>query len=293
MTNVLNDANGRLRNGWWMLAFYLVLGVLVVPATMYASAHGRSVDIWFQAVLAVLATGLCMWLRRGRLTDVVGRLASWWPGVLVGVLVGASIWLGTAGVLWATSELAWGVGGHRLDALFSGAWVCLSVAVAEELVFRGFPFQRLVDGVGVWPAQILMAAYFVLTHSGGLADAGDVRTMATVNIFLAGMLFGTAYLKTRSLALPIALHFTLNFVQGPLLGFGVSGTHAQSVLVVQLGHSPAWWTGGTFGLEASVPGTVAIGLALVVMTRWQSSKNTMVTEPTSATRAEGAYRIGL
>lgn len=291
MINALKNANGRLRNGWWMLAFYLVLGALVVPATMYASAHGQSVAIWFQAVLAGAATAICVWFRRGRFTDVVGALTSWPHGVAVGVLLGASIWLCTAGVLWATTEVEWRVSGHSLDALFSGSLACLSVAVAEELVFRGFPFQRLLEGVGVLPAQILMAAYFVLTHSSGLAGAGDVRAMATVNIFLAGILFGTAYLKTRSLALPIALHFTLNFVQGPLLGFGVSGTHEQSAFVVQLGHSSAWWTGGTFGLEASVPGTVAIGLALLVMLRWQGSKMTMAVDFTSATRADENYFI--
>ncbi|MGV8932848.1 MAG: CPBP family intramembrane glutamic endopeptidase [Luteimonas sp.] len=280
MINALRNHDGRLRNGWWILLFYLTLGALIVPATIYCSTHGGSVGIWFQAVLAALATAICLRLRGNRHTDVVGTAASWRRGTLVGLIAGSAIWLGTAGVLWATADVTWRVGVHPLEALFSGALACLSVAVTEELVFRGFPFQRMLDGLGVWPAQILMAAYFVLTHSGGLIGAGDVRAIATVNIFLAGILFGTAYLKTRSLALPIVLHFTLNFVQGSLLGFGVSGTQQESALVVQLGHSPTWWTGGTFGLEASIPGTIAIALALLVMTRWQHSKNTMVANMT-------------
>lgn len=280
MVNALKDHHGRVRNGWWILFFYLILGALVVPATMYCSARGWSVDIWFQGVLAALATAACVRLRGGQLTDLVGTAVSWRRGTPVGVIAGAALWLGTAGVLWITTEVQWRVGAHPLHALVSGAIACLSVAVTEELVFRGFPFQRLLDGIGVWPAQILMGAYFVLTHSSGLVDAGDVRAMATVNIFLAGILFGTAYLKTRSLALPIALHFTLNFVQGPVLGFGVSGTREPSALVVQLGQSPAWWTGGSFGLEASLPGTIAIGLALLVMTRWQHSKKSVTADMT-------------
>ena len=143
----------------------------------------------------------------------------------------------------------------------------IGVAVVEELVFRGFVFQRLVAGIGTWPAQIAMAAYFVLTHSQGLAASGDVQPIAMLNIFLAGLMFGAAQLRTRALALTIALHFALNFTQGPLLGFGVSGNAESGLLQPNLDDAPTWWTGGSFGLEASVPGTVLILLALILLLR--------------------------
>ena len=34
-----------------------------------------------------------------------------------------------------------------------------------------------------------------------------------------------------------------------------------------LDDAPTWWTGGSFGLEASVPGTVLILLALILLVR--------------------------
>jgi membrane protease YdiL (CAAX protease family) len=153
-----------------------------------------------------------------------------------------------------------------MDALRVGLLDCLAVAVIEELLFRGFPFQRLVAGIGAWPAQLLIAGYFTLTHSHGLATAGGLLSLAAANIFLASLLFGATYLRTRSLAIPIALHFALNFFQGPVLGFGVSGHTSGGWLVPVLDDAPQWWTGGSFGLEASVPGTLAIVAALAAIT---------------------------
>ena len=145
--------------------------------------------------------------------------------------------------------------GTPLQALWQGALACLVVAALEELVFRGFVFQRLVEGVGAWLAQPLMAAYFVLTHSQGLAGAGALQWLAGANIFIAGLVFGTAYLATRSLALPIALHFGLNFLQGPVLGFGVSGHAGDSAWVPVADAALPAWHGGAFGLEAGPYGS--------------------------------------
>lgn len=151
-----------------------------------------------------------------------------------------------------------------------------------ELIFRGFAFQRLVEGLGAWTAQVLMAGYFVLTHSSAIAAAGELQFLATANIFIASLVFGAAYLRTRSLALPIALHFALNFVQGPLLGFGVSGSQLDSTWVPIASGSP-WITGGVFGLEASIPGTVAMSLLLLAMLarRPRGSLATMKERPRS------------
>ena len=68
-------------------------------------------------------------------------------------------------------------------------------------------FKSLVDGLGVWPAQLLIGGLFVLTHLDNPGMTGATRLWAGVNIFLASILFGLAYVRTRSLALPIGIHF--------------------------------------------------------------------------------------
>lgn len=144
------------------------------------------------------------------------------------------------------------------------------MAVAEEFLFRGFIFQRLIKSTSVWVAQLLIAAYFLLTHTGNPGMAGDIKILAFINIFIASVMFGFAYIKTKSLVMPIAFHFMANWVQGTLLGFGVSGYEQASLLKPVFYTSPAWLTGGSFGLEASVPGLVCVVATTLILYRWRT-----------------------
>ena len=87
---------------------------------------------------------------------------------------------------------------------------------------------------------------------------------AGANIFLASILFGLAYLRTRSLAMPFGLHLPANVTQGPILGFGVSGNDGVSLLVPVASGAPDWLY-GKLGLEASVPGLVCVVALLVIL----------------------------
>jgi membrane protease YdiL (CAAX protease family) len=54
-------------------------------------------------------------------------------------------------------DLQWSPVG--LSSLFSSLVLFAGVAVAEELLFRGFVFQRLIFGLGRWPAQCVTAIF--------------------------------------------------------------------------------------------------------------------------------------
>jgi len=132
------------------------------------------------------------------------------------------------------------------------------------MLFRGFIFQRLIGSVGRWPAQLIISGLFLLTHLNNPGMTGIVRLIASTNIFLASTLFGIAYIKTRSLAMPIGIHFMANFMQGIILGFGVSGIDGYHILLPVVDDAPIWLTGGSFGLEASFPGlTVVMGYVML------------------------------
>jgi membrane protease YdiL (CAAX protease family) len=136
------------------------------------------------------------------------------------------------------------------------------VAAAEELLFRAFVFQRLISGLGQWPAQLIIAAFFLLTHLNNPGMTGTVKVIASINIFLASILLGVAFIRTRSLAMPLGLHWMANWVQGSILGFGVSGTEQLGLLNPVFGNAPIWLTGGQFGLEASLPGLICVVIML-------------------------------
>lgn len=138
------------------------------------------------------------------------------------------------------------------------------VAIAEELLFRGFVFQRLLAGLGQWPAQLITATFFLLTHLNNPGMTGSVKIMASMNIFLASILFGLAFIQTKSLAMPLGLHWMANWVQGSLLGFGVSGAKQSGLFMPVFKDTPVWLTGGQFGLEASLPGLILILTSLLM-----------------------------
>lgn len=74
--------------------------------------------------------------------------------------------------------------------------------------------------------------------------------------------------------MPLGLHFMANFVQGGVLGFGVSGAEQSGLLIPVFGEAPVWLTGGRFGLEASLPGLICIVITLLLFyTRKQKNEN--------------------
>ena len=73
--------------------------------------------------------------------------------------------------------------------------------------------------------------------------------------------------------MPIGLHLMANVVQGPVLGFSVSGERDVSLFTPVLDTSPVWLTGGVFGLEASIPGLFILLVITGGLYRQYSSRN--------------------
>ncbi len=101
---------------------------------------------------------------------------------------------------------------------------------------------------------------------------GDVKVLASVNIFLASLMFGLASIHTKSLAMPLGLHFMANSMQGGVLGFGMSGTNQSGLLKPIFTGVPEWLTGGAFGQTASVLGLVCVVITFILIMRWDVSK---------------------
>ncbi|HJW32220.1 MAG TPA: CPBP family intramembrane glutamic endopeptidase [Holophagaceae bacterium] len=269
------DASQELRNGWWLAIWYVLFSVLRTLAFLLLGPMARG-EIGFRLAQSLALAGsalLCLKLQKRPMRDV-----GLWPDLRwlreagLGLVAGLLLMGLTALTLRALGGFHWeGDGPGTWSALPGVVGLCLAVALVEELLYRGYLFQRLVDGLGPWPTQLLMAGYFAFEHWGnpGLLDP-TVKAWATLNIGLAAILLGLCYLRTRSLALPIGLHFGWNWAQGWLLGFPVSGTLDLSGPLRPVLHAkPTWLTGGAFGLEGSVLcAGVALG-GILLLSRWK------------------------
>lgn len=264
--NPFLNSERQLRNGWWILIFFLALAAFLLPVIVTAQENHVEVSIGVQAIIIAVASSICQLLRRKPLAELLGKFdIRWLEELFLGGLIGSSLMIIPALILGVFGWVRWQSNTEGISTLLPSLLLFAGVAIAEELLFRGFVFQRLISGLGQWPAQLIMAAYFLLTHLNNPGMTGGIKVMASINIFLASILFGLAFIHTKSLAMPLGLHFMANFVQGGILGFGVSGTEQSGLLIPTFGDAPVWLTGGQFGLEASLPGLICVVTALLML----------------------------
>jgi membrane protease YdiL (CAAX protease family) len=83
-----------------------------------------------------------------------------------------------------------------------------------------------------------------------------------------------AYLKTRGLWLPIWLHWSWNFFQGPIFSSNVSGLGTEPRIFEVQTAAPNWLSGGTYGLEASAALTLTCTVAIVWLWKTRSVQTT-------------------
>ena len=141
------------------------------------------------------------------------------------------------------------------SALLGTLLLFLLVAVTEEVMLRGFVLGRmLAGGMNRFVALFLSSALFSAMHLFN----PNFALLPFVNILLAGCLLGASFLYTRNLCFPIALHWFWNWMQGPVLGYEVSGMNSgESLLTLRLTGSDLL-TGGSFGFEGSLLCTVLL-----------------------------------
>jgi hypothetical protein len=192
-------------------------------------------------------------------------------GLAGGAAAGAGLLTLVYLILWAAGAVTFR-GFAGLSGLGHALAVAIASAVGEEIVFRGVIFRRLEGALGTSIALVISAAIFGLVHAGN-TGASWISTLAIA--LESGALLGIAYAATRSLWLPIGLHFGWNFTEGGVLGAAVSGGQYQGLIAAPLS-GPPWLTGGAFGPEASLVALIvslcastALGLYVVRSGEWR------------------------
>ena len=111
--------------------------------------------------------------------------------------------------------------GHKLLA---SSWWTLNSVLYEELIFRGALLYILIKKFGIKTACIISAICFGVYHWFTSGTMGNPLQMTFVFVMTGiwGLMFAMAFAGTKSLYLPIGLHFgwnlisTVIFSQGPL-----------------------------------------------------------------------------
>ena len=262
-----------LRTGWRIAGFVLLLSGVAVVAITIAIGLGapRTSDTTFFVMLAaalVAGWGMLALVDRrppGALGFALEPAAA--RDSAVGFGVGGAMLAGAVAVLAVARMARWvadeGTVPEYVAALATSFAFFAVAAAAEEALFRGYAFQALVQGIGVWPAVLGTSALFAYGH----ANNPNVTPVALANIFLAGVMLAVAYLRTRSLWFVTAVHLGWNWTMASLLDFPVSGIVKDMPLYTARETGPDWLTGGTFGPEAGPAASLTIVLGTVWMWR--------------------------
>jgi uncharacterized protein len=222
------------------------------------------------AAAAVLAGVLMLRWADGRPAAALGIGVSRMtlPHAAAGVGIGAAALI-TAVIAMLASGTLWYVSGPGTAAEWvatvavQGA-VFTVAAFAEEALFRGYAFQVLARAAGPAIATALSSVLFAVAHGAN----PDVGAFALVNIFLAGVLLALAYVRTLSLWFVTALHMAWNWTMATLFDLPVSGIQLFDTPLYQAVISgPDWWSGGTFGPEGGLVGTIGFCVATLLVLR--------------------------
>jgi membrane protease YdiL (CAAX protease family) len=141
----------------------------------------------------------------------------------------------------------------------------------DEILMRGMLISGLAMLLGGRPvaAVLIASVLFGMTH----AFFDGASALSVVSNSLGGVMYGLAFILTGRIWLGFGLHFAWNFVQGPILGFILSGHPVAGAFLNIADLGPAWLTGGLYGPEGGVVG-VALRFAVIgAVVMWARAGN--------------------
>jgi len=286
MSEIFFNSYGRLRSGWRLTIFLLLLIVLSivweqVVRTLYGfiSTYRSTpyadflLGLAFRGGLLVLALGVG-YLCAHSLEELPWRSlgASFHKGWFKDLCIGSALGFAALALAVVIALIGRGLSfsfNHDWPSMIRsmlGSGVLLIVAgFAEEAMFRGYALQTLARARLAWLGVVLTLALFGVAH---LTNPNAVPGFTFVNTAIAGLWFAVAYLRTRSLWLPLGLHWSWNWALGWFFGLPVSGLNVTSHPLLKASDTgPHWLTGGSYGIEGGVAGTIALALATVLIWR--------------------------
>jgi len=277
-----DETQQRLRLIWRLLVFTFLFGLFnvvgsVVRRFVFGSPSANSTEgilllgilLLFSATCAVYLSrrfidkktfqSLGLRVDRSSATDFV--FGFFLSGAMVGIMCLILVsfgWLHLQKVNWSNNPLMdW----TRLLLLLVG--VGITVGWWEELVFRGYILHNLKDDMGLAWAIGLSCLLYGLIH---LLNPNANLLSIFVIAFIGYMrIFG--WLRTRQLWLSMGMHAGWNFLQGPIVGFSVSGRETYS-LVENTISGPNWITGGEFGPEGGLVAAFVVVVGIVGIWVW-------------------------
>jgi len=268
-----------LRAGWRLLIYAVFVAAIgfgggmvlrhFVPPTRGVFSPGYLFAGEVFSFVVIFGAALVMSLIEHRPPGVYGLPASvafgklFWQGFLIG-LIEISALMALISVFGGYSFGTLALHGSAI-LRWAIVWAIFFVFVGffEEFLFRGYPQFTLADGIGFWPAAILLSGSFGYVHLKNPGE-GPIGAAAVVMI---GMVFALTLRRTGNLWLAVGWHASFDFGETFLYSVPNSGMVFDGHLSNASLHGPKWLTGGTVGPEGSVFSFLTMALLALVVHR--------------------------
>ena len=277
----LSPDEPRLRAGWRLLIQITLYVVFLLVFGTLAAILGRldpSPALLWNSVINTLAFTASVyvarrWLDRQSFQSLGLSLNRYTlPDILAGVAITlvqiGFIYFAMSALGWLTFQgFAWEF--DPIDVIVTGVLQFLVIFIlaawGEEILSRGYHLQTIASGSNLFWGAVISSTIFGMLHLSN----PNATWLGAAGIFLAGITFVYAYLRTKQLWLPMGMHLGWNFFLGVVFGFPVSGLDIYNLTRIRV-QGPELWTGGEFGPEAGliiVPSLILAALMIYLYTR--------------------------
>lgn len=271
----------RLRAGWGILAFAVLVVVLIIVDGIVLSAvlHlkaapqnmspkiGVFVEV-SQVFCVFLATLVMSFIDRRPLLSYGYQGSKRFFRFICGLAWGFAAIASFVGVLWKLGYLAFdGITLHGLNIWkYAAVWglVFLCTGFFEESVMRGYLQYTMTRGVGFWWGALLFSFLFGFSHS---VNSGET----SVGLFSAGaigLVFCISLWYTGSLWWAVGFHAAWDWGESYFFGTSDSGLVAQGHLFSEHPMGKILWSGGATGPEGSLLILPLLAVIVIAMLAW-------------------------
>ena len=255
----------------FLVSFFIVMSLFRSVLNLFSEVRGYGMGYFFigegiMLLSVFIVTFLMMrFLDRRPFSDLGFSLKGRGKDILYGFLMAVLIYASGFGVCLLTGQIeVVSVHLHWSDLLLRGLFFAM-VAIVEETMMRGYVLGRLLrTRLNKFISLLISSLLFALLH---LMNP-NVAFLPMLNLVLGGLLLGASYLYTRNLWFPISLHFFWNWIQGPVLGYEVSGNRFCETLFSLRLPANNLINGGAFGFEGSLVCTVLATLFTLFIIWW-------------------------
>ena len=284
ITKIFKNRFGHFRAGWRILFYIASVIILSKLLDLFGNSFllisGENLNDYslllnrfvskFLKFLSVLIPSIVLlkWVDKRPATLLgtgcyKGSLRELSTGMLMGLTMGTVCVL----ILRLTGWASFSFNGFSID-MFLYLLSCLVVLVVsasyEEILFRGYIFQSLIEGSNFWITLVVFSLLFGAAH---IENVG-VTVFSLAFIVIAGVFLGVIYFKTRALWMCIGVHFMWNWTMAPIFGMGVN----ESKFLKRSLFSYKPWEFGFIGGPDTISEIIQ-GIVLIVLTIyiWKSN----------------------